>query len=333
MDRLKTTISEGRRYRHLNQHERELILAGLAEGQSMAAIAKALSRHPSTVVRERVRNLSVGNRYRYSPADAQRKYERRMARARQRPPLKCREIREYVEQKLWTRWSPQIIAGRLAIDHPGLKTNHESIYLYIYRYRRGMSDLLARSHKKRRKRGTARNRRTQWGSRSSIELRDPAVDHRDEPGHWEADTMICGRSSQAVAVAYERSIRLVRLRLLPRKTAPHFAHAISWALRTLPPTMRKTITYDNGPENVSHEQINAILGTRSYFCHPYASWEKPGVEQCIGLLRKFIPKRANLGQLTKYQIRYYQDLLNNRPRKCLGFRTPNERYAEIALSP
>ena len=331
MDRLKANISEGRRYRHLSQHERELILAGLAEGKSMAAIAKALARHPSTVARERARNLSVGNRYRYSPADAQRKYERRMARARRRPPLKCGEIRDYVERKLWARWSPQIIAGRLAIDHPGLKTNHESIYRYIYRYRRSMSDLLARSHKKRRKRGTAGNRRTQWGPRPSIELRDPAVDHRDQPGHWEADTMVCRSSLRAVAVAYERTTRLVRLRLLPRNTSRDFAHAISWALRTLPAAMRKTITYDNGSENVKHEQINTILGTRSYFCHPYTSWEKPGVEQCIGLLRQFIPKRTNLGQLTKHQIRYYQDLLNNRPRKCLGFRTPNERYAEIAL--
>ena len=294
-------------------------------------IARTIGRHRSTIARERKRNLSVVNRYRYSPLEAQRKYRSRLSKARRRTPLKCHEIQHYVERGLWKRWSPQIIAGRLPIDHPELRTNHESIYLYIYRHRRELTHLLAHSHKRRRRRSRTSRRTTQWGSRPSIELRDPRVERRDETGHWELDTMVCRSSTTAIAVAYERATRLVRLRLLKRRTAQQFAHAICWALGTLPASMRKTLTYDNGAENTKHEIINAKLGTASYFCHPYASWEKPGVEQVIGLLRAFIPRRTQLEHLTRTQLRYYQDLLNDRPRVCLGFRTPNERYREVAL--
>ena len=331
MDTLKDTTAARSGYTHLTITERELLFASNAEGHSVVAIAKDLGRHPSTLYRELRRNFGLGNRYHYSPSDAQRKYERRLSKARKREPLKCEEIRKYVEKKLHARWSPEIIAGRLPLDHPGLKTNHESIYLYIYRCRRSWAKWLARSHKKRRKRPNSPSRLTKWASRPSIELRDPSVEDRQEAGHWEADTVVSRASAAAIAVAYERKTRLVRLRLLSRKTALNFCYAITWALIRFPKAFRRSITYDNGAENTLHELTNHALGTLSYFCHPYTSWEKPGVEQCIGLLRQFIPKGSDLSKLSKYQLRYYEDLLNNRPRKCLGFKTPNEAYQEFAL--
>ena len=332
MDTDKHITAGGSRYTHLDIGERELLFAFRSQGQSVAKIAARLGRHPSTIYRELRRNFGLVNGLHYSPSDAHRKYRRRLSRARAREPLKCSQIRKYVKTKLRRdHWSPEVIAGRLPIDHPGLTTNHESIYLYIYRCRRSWAKWLARGRRTRRRRLQRPSRLTTWASRPSIELRDPSVHDRQEPGHWEVDTIVSRRVGTAIAVAYERTTRLVRLRLIPRKTAAYFSHAITCALRGFPDTFRRTITYDNGSENTLHELTNIALGTTSYFCHPYTSWEKPGVEQCNGLLRQFIPKGSDLSKLAHYQLRYYQDLLNNRPRKCLGFKTPNEAYKALAL--
>jgi IS30 family transposase len=308
-----------------------MLFAFRSQGQPVVEIARRLGRHPSTVYRELRRNFGLANRFHYSPSDAHRTYQLRLAKARRREPLKCAQIRKYVKKKLRARWSPEIIAGRLPLDHPGLTTNHDSIYLYIYRRRRTWAQWLTHGHKRRRRRLKRPSRLTKWASRPSIELRDPVVDDRKQAGHWEVDTVVSQASPAALAVAYERTTRLVRLRLLTRKTAANFHRAISRALIVFPGTFRRTITYDNGSENTQHERTNTSLSTRSYFCHPYTSWEKPGVEQCIGLLRAFIPKGTDIAKLSQYQLRYYQDLLNNRPRKCLGFKTPNEAYRDLAL--
>ena len=331
MDSINDSAGRRKRYRHLSIGEREILLTGLARGVSRAVIARQLGRHPATVGRELRRNYGVGCRYHYSPSDAQRKYERRLVRARQRIGLKCQAIREYVKSKLRIGWSPETIAGRLPIDQPGHSISHESIYLHIYRLRRSWIHWLTQGHRRRRRGRTRVCGRSQPQGRVSIELRDPSAADRREPGHWEVDTVVSSKTSVAIAVAYERSTRLVQLRRMPRKTASDLSRVLRYALQRFPPWFRKTLTYDNGSENALHGLTNAHLGTRSFFCHPYCSWEKPGVEQCNGLLRRFIPKGTNLAHIDRYRLRYVERLLNTRPRKCLAYRTPLEAFESIAL--
>ena len=130
----------------------------------------------------------------------------------------------------------------------------------------------------------------------------------------------------------ERKSRKVRLAKLLAKTSRHFKNALTRRLSRYPKHMRKTITYDNGSENVQHMDINKVLGTQSYFCNPFHSWEKGSVENVIGLVRVFLPKSTDFAIITKEQLKRVENLINERPRKCLGYKTPNEDFtSSVAL--
>ena len=183
-------ITEPRRsYRHLSIEEREVIFTGLAEDKNYAQIAAELGRHRSTISREVRRNISLFNRYRYLPREAQRRYTTRLVKSHIRMPLKNAKIRAYVEQHLKLGWSPQIIAGRLPIDAPSLSTNYESIYQFIYRHRPAWVQYLPQAHKKRRKRSSKRSNRGRLTHRTWIDERTEPANTRTEEGHWEADTV------------------------------------------------------------------------------------------------------------------------------------------------
>jgi transposase, IS30 family len=326
------TAKQSRLYSHLCIEEREEIAISIAKNQSLAEIAAKIGRHKSTVSRELRRNSPSVNKVRYRANRAQMRSEERKKDCRKRESLKSESIRNYAEKNLKKGWSPEQIAGRLPIDRPELKTNYESVYQWVYADRPDLIPYLPWSHRVRRKRGSGKYKhRSKIPNRTPIADRPQKASNRQEKGHWEADTIVSRASKAAVAVIQERTIRYCKLKKLARKSAKNMVRAIVSSFRKIPAFLHKSITYDNGTENAMHETINGALGTTSYFCQPYHSWEKGSVENQIGLVRRFFPKGTDWSKVTQKDLDRVEKLLNNRPRKCLGYKTPRELFVALTL--
>jgi len=330
-------VSMKNNYKQLSGEEREKIAILRAKGKTVRQIAKAINRNPGTISRELRRNKPP--KYNgYMPLAAHKRAVKRKQLSGQRPLLKNMSIKRYVIKKVKKGWSPELIAGRLPADLPGLSISHEAIYQFVYdldtRRRHNLIPYLVRSHKRRHCRTQShRHKNLHIPSRISIKERPQEVETRIQPGHWEADTVISRISRPALAVALERTSRFLRIAKLPAKTSHDFSNALTRRLSRYPKDMRLTITYDNGCENVEHTRINKVLGSRSYFCTPFHSWEKGSVENAIGLVRRFFPKKTDFAIIAKEQIKHVERELNNRPRKCLGFKTPAEVFNQsVALA-
>lgn len=259
------------------------------------------------------------------PHVAQRAYKQRKNHAGQRLRLKTAQLREIVEERLKLGWSPEQISGSLKLQ--GKYISHEAIYKYVYDERRDLIGLLARRHKQRYHKNAFRKRqKSHIPNRIAIDARGKIIDNRREYGHWESDSIVSSKSVVSLNVLVERKSRLVKLQRLSDKKAHSTAAGILKSLQNIPITLRKSITYDNGFENVNHEKINYKLGSKSYFCQPYHSWEKGTVENTNGLIRRFIPKNMDLKLVSFENLLIIENQLNNRPRKCLGFHTPNEIF-------
>ena len=327
----KDTSKKTPLYTHLTKSEREEIAIGVATGLSQYAIAKVLKRSPSSISRELLRNKPAKNIVEYRANPAHQRSQDRWQTSHCRKRLKSDDLRAHVVEKLILGWTPQIIAGRISCEGLLPKTNHESIYQWIYSEQRDLIKYLPRSHRKRRKRGSAKYKHaSKIPSRIPIKNRPLAADLRTEPGHWEADTAVSRQSKAAIAIVIERTSRLVKIRLMPSKSAHHMEQALISSLADIPPQFRKSITYDNGTENTRHQTVNKALNTLSFFCEPYHSWEKGSVEQVIGLIRRTYPKKTDWALISQSDLDIIQHKLNHRPRKCLNFLSPHETYVALA---
>jgi IS30 family transposase len=323
-----------KQYKQLTNDERDLIAVHHANGFTISDIAKMLNRNKSTISRELTRNSAESSRI-YLSSQAHKRAKKRKKQAAMKGELKCHKIRNFVANKLKEGWSPEIIAGTMSYDHQNVKISHESIYLYIYKKRPDLVPYLARSHKKRCKRIPQTNKKNKRiPHRIFIDQRPLEINNRSEFGHWESDTVVSRQSKVALAVSLERISKIVKIKKIKQNKAEIFSRAIVRRLKPLPPSSRRSITYDNGSENSLHEFINQQLNTDSYFCNPYHSWEKGSVENVIGLIRRFLPKKTDFAKITHKRIQEIEFLLNNRPRKCLNFKTPNEVFLEqiVALA-
>lgn len=322
-----------KQYKQLTSDERDLIAVHHANGFSISDIAKMLNRNKSTISRELTRNRPKYSKV-YLSSQAHKKAKRRKKYAAMKEELKCHKIRKFVKNKLKEGWSPQIIAGTLAFNPQNIKISHESIYLYIYKRRPDLVQYLTRSHKKRYKRIPKANKKNnRIPHRIPIDQRPAEVNLRLEFGHWEADTAVSNRSTVALTVLIERTSRYVQIKKIKQNKASTFSRAVIRRMERFSPTTRRSITYDNGSENFQHEFINDQLNTDSYFCKPYHSWEKGSVENVIGLIRRFFPKKTDFAKITHKRIKEVESLLNSRPRKCLNFKTPSEVFLEsVALA-
>jgi len=322
-------------YTHLTSHERDVLAVLRSNGHSLRQIAAVLRRAPSTLARELRRNAPPIHTGYYLAHKAQHRAETRNCRAHQRRRLKHPSLRRYVAQRLRGGWSPELIAGRWRRRHPEQPISHEAIYQWVYAEARHLIPCLVRAHRRRKPRGYSRKHRTTHiPSRVSIRQRPAHILWRRHVGHWETDTMISRASAVALQVTVERTARYTRLAQLPKRGAHEMRVALTRRLSRYPRPLRQTLTYDNGSENTEHVQTNAVLGTRSYFCEPFHSWERGTVENTIGLVRRFFPKQTDLAQLSRAQVQSVERWLNHRPRKCLGFRTPAEVFtaAGVALT-
>ena len=322
-------------YRHLTPAAREEISVLHSQGFTDADIGKVIGRHKSTISRELARNASVTyGCYRAHRAELRSAARRSAASRHQR--LKNDTIRSYVREKLSEDWTPELISGRLVEDHPGIRISPEAIYQYIYAKdtpdREQLIAGLPRQHRKRKPKGKGRkSKKVIIPNPVSIDHRPLIVEAREEIGHWETDSMVSSQNKAALNTLVERTCRLTYITKIPRKTAQHTADAIIRRLKHLPPEARRTLTLDNGTENAGHQDITSAIQIHCYFAHPYHSWERGSNEQVNGLIRRYLPKGTDFSMITDLQIKEIENKLNNRPRKCLGFKTPFEAASLVAL--
>jgi IS30 family transposase len=308
-------------YRHLTRDDRDQVAGMRAAGLALGEIASAIGKSKSTISRELRRNaLDSGG---YSAGVADGAYMER----RQRPAILERDARlaTYVRQRLSEGWAPQQIAGWLRSGaEPGLGAIvTETIYAFIYRAKQKAEELwrwLARRRKRRRAlRGRAS--RDTIKDRVSIHDRPETVDQRAELGHWEGDLIICQRT-RPVLVPHERKTRVTLAARLTGKGAAETASVIMSIFRCLDPQIRQSVTFDNDTCFARHGWLREALEMATYFCDAYASWQKGGVENANGRLRRWLPRQTNLDDISDEDMQEIVMTYNLTPRKCLGYRTP-----------
>ena len=276
---IKNTPRKEKKYSQLSLAEREEIAIGLENGLKQYEIAKLLSRCPSTISREIKRNNPSINKVRYRANRAQLKSDNRKMEKSKRQRIPNKRLRRFIIKNLKKGYSPEIIVFLVKEKNDRWKINHETIYQWIYNDRKDLIPFLTQSRRKRRKRGSSKQKRCpKVPNRIMLEHRPDYVQLRSRIGDWETDTIISRQSKAAVMILANRKARFIILKKLDGKTAISMHKAVVQSLENLPPHLKNSITYDNGTENALHELTNKILGTKSYFCNPYHSWEKGTVE-------------------------------------------------------
>ena len=306
-------------YNQITQEERYQIYALLKAGNNQTEIAMILNRHKSTISRESRRNTGLRG---YRPQQAQRLADQR------KDDKACSRIGDTVwadvVRLIQQEWSPEQVSLWLKAEH-SICVSHEWIYHYILQDKLSGGDLYRhrRCQKQRRKRYGSYNRRGQIIGRISIDERPAVVDARSRLGDWELDTIIGKGYQQAIVSLTERKSRYTLIHKVKRKTAADVSKAIIRLLLPLNDHV-KTLTSDNGKEFAEHKTIAKALNAEFYFAHPYASWERGLNENTNGLIRQYFPKNKDFTSISQKEINHVMDKLNNRPRKCLGIKTPNQ---------
>ncbi|WP_225977277.1 IS30 family transposase [Paracidovorax avenae] len=324
------------RYTHLQPEERLSLASLVQQGWSVRSIARLLGRSPSTVCRELARNSTSRDGYALQSAQAACQARRTAARPAPKLHPHSRLWRIVCDLLLW-RWSPQQIARtlqRMHPDDPRQSVSHETISNAIYAYPRGelkkqLLALLRQGRSGRRPRSAGQDRRGQIPDMVSIHVRPPEADDRLMPGHWEGDLIKGANNRSAVGVLVERSTRLVLLCRMPDATAESALAAFTAKLNQVAQPMRQTLTYDQGKEMARHRELAQATGVRVYFCDPHSPWQRGSCENTNGLLRQFLPKGTDLGVHDQAALDSIADLMNNRPRETLGWRSPYQAFQQF----
>jgi len=319
----------GSTYTQLSLEERCTLARLYEAGQSIRQIAKAMDRAASSVARELRRNSLRTKGYAPSYAWQMAKARRWKGSRMERQPA----LRDYVLQHLAMGWSPQQVAGRLALEQGRPAISHESIYRFIDAQIRRTTDgswryylpqaKARRGYRKRKGRGLTHF----LPGRTSIHERPAHIASREQPGHWEADLMAFAQGGHTIVVAQERTSRLLMAVSQPRKAAELVAECLNDMLAVLPEPLRQTITFDNGAEFARHQR----LPLKTFFCDPHSPWQKGGVENAIGRLRRYLPRKTNLKEIKPHEIIAITQKYNHTPRKCLDYKTPAEVFLNQLL--
>lgn len=316
-------------YHHLTPNERYLIGHMHSFGRSIRQIARELKRSPGTVSRELARNRMpfYGS---YHGSDAQRRAQRRRSSIHRPGLMDHGPLRHYVATRLRWRWSPMQIACRLPIDYPdqmAMRISHEAIYQWIYQQRKQGSDMyqcLRTGRASRRKHLKNKGFRGRIPGRVGIEHRPGIVEDRQRFGDWESDTMQGSKGAGGLVTHVERRSRYLVAGLARDGQAKTFNQTTIHLFGSVSKQLRHTMTADNGREFTQFKTLERKLGVKVYFANPYSAWERGTNENTNGLLRQFFPKGMSFDRVTREQVAKVVSLLNNRPRKCLGYRTPKE---------
>lgn len=356
------------KHKKLTQTERELLSQWRKEGMAKKEIAKRLGRDIRTIQRELIRNktrVSVGKDWKiiYEPLHAHAvAMERKQHAFNAKQPLKSKKIYRYVLKHLRKGWSPEQIAGRLReIDHKGDSSWYicmETIYQFIYKDKtdqtkqgqllemdgrkkktktvitvtdvsHSLYEYLRRKQVRRRKRGGRKAKRVRIPDRVSIHDRPRIVARRKQLGHWEGDSIVGKNHTSGLHTEYERVSSFTRLEQMVRITAEQASLAAQKIFSPLPEKARRSTTLDNGSEHTNHKEF----GLPTYFADPYSSWQRGGNENCNLWIRYYFPKGTDFSTITNEELRDVEWELNNRPRKRLNYKTPQEVFSEYLNKP
>lgn len=313
-------------FKHLTAEERSVIAHLHRAGTTQREIARQLGRHSSTICRE-LRRGTPSERCSYQAHRAQELARTRRTKANGlRARLRCLETLKKVRAGLRLRWSPMLIAGRLRRLGHNVRLCAMTIYRHIKRDRsRGgrLHEGLPRRGKGRRPNGT-RFPRTPKAGRRRIHDRPAGAAHRTRHGHWEGDTIEGAGKNAYIVSLVDRKSRFTLLGKAENKSKEVVGRVIEELLARLSSAMRRTLTLDNGSEFNDFEAVEKSLDIDVYFADPYCPWQRGTNEQTNGVVRYFLPKGSSFKTLTVKRLARVEHLLNNRPRKCLGYRTPAE---------
>lgn len=324
-------------YTHITEKERYVISHLRVARYSLREIARRLGRHHTSISREIKRNrpgLAVDAVYWYSgtqPVADRRRHTPRFFRRQKHQPLV-----KYVEKKLRLDWPPEVIAARIKIDYPDderMRISHETIYRWVYLVvgeDGNLHDHLRRRHKKRRKQKRYGSGRRFIPGRVSIAQRPAIVAERERFGDWEGDTLEGAKGTGGLATHVERKSRyLIAAKLTDKKAATMNAQTIK-AFTRHPRVLRQTLTVDNGSEFSKFKELEKKTGLIVYFADPYAAWQRGTNENTNGLLRHYFPKGTDFRTISEEEIELVVKRVNNRPRKCLNYRTPHEVFYQTS---
>ena len=317
----------GTQYSQITIEERCEMARLRAAGHSIRQVAASLDRSPSTVSRELKRNGSRTRGYLPAYADQQAHARRWQGSRLERDAV----LRDRVLSRLQQGWSPEQVVGRLALESGKKVISHETIYRFIYAQLARKKDYSWRHYLPRAKSKRGWRGRKGGSPASFIHLRRPlaerpkAASDRHTPGHWEADLMLFRTYGQAILTLHERYSRILIAVRPPGKAASPIASAMAAILAPLPTVWRQTIAFDNGTEFARHHELHA-LGIETFFCDTYSPWQKGGVENAIGRMRRSLPRKTDLVHLPEERFTQMLQAYNNTPRKCLGYQTPAETF-------
>ena len=313
-------------HRRLCAEDRKVIYNMNQAKYTQADIGHAIGFSQGTISKELSRNKGLRG---YRSKQAQRFAEDRQSEKASRPKVITGEIKDQVDARLQLKHSPDQISKKLAME--GLQVSHESIYRYVMADKKAGGDLwreLRINGKRRYRRRNKAGRGEKIPNRTDIDQRPAVVSGRSRYGDWEADLIQGAPGSGYLLSLYERKSRLGKLCKLPDKTSSETAREMVKILKSF---RVHTVTYDNGLEFSLHGLVNELLSSLSYFCKPYSSWEKGGVENFNGLVRQYFPKGSSFEGITDQRLEEVENELNDRPRNVLGYSCPND-HLDILLA-
>jgi transposase, IS30 family len=337
-----------KKYRHLVQLDRDRLEALLKSGHTQTEIAAVLKVDKSTVSRELKRNRRRKRKrkkvrlgpYEATVAEHKAYVRRKYAKFQGMKIEEGKRLRRYITRKLRQGWSPDGISGRMKTDRQSFYASKTAIYDWLRSvHGQYWCRYLESRRYYRRKRKSKKTKRVLIPHRIGLERRSRGATNRTRYGHLEGDTMLSGKktgSKNALSVIFERKARYVDARKIKSLQPAMFAASVRDMTGDIERV--KSLTLDNGIENTKYETI----GIKTFFCNPYHSWEKGGVENVIGMIRRFIPKGSDLANYSDTYVKMVVDALNRKPRKSLGYKTPYEvmqqnhlfaknKKAEVAL--
>jgi len=319
-------------YSHLSKEDRNEIYILFKKGHSLTDIADALGRSIPTISREIRRNTVNG---RYFPQKAQHKaYVRRKYSKYQGKKIhEDKELKDYIEDKLKKKMAPDVISGRMEVEEKPFYASKTAIYEYLYSARgQKLCKYLPSRRYSKKKRRKKKAKREMIPNRIGIDKRPKIIGERKEHGHYEEDLIVSAkrhRSKVSLAVLGEMKARYVKLKKI--SCFKPDVHNIAIIKMSKDLTKFLSCTFDNGIENTRHEDLQKKLSIKTYFCDPYSSWQKGGIENMNKLIRRHIPKGSNIADYSDKYIQKIEDILNNTPRKSLGYKTPLEVMIENNL--
>ena len=323
------TLYEGHKmshYIHFSTEEREMSMIMIAQGLSLRAVARELKRSPSTISRELKRNSNKNGKY--LPSAAEKRYRKRRKNCGRKSILSIdSSLKDFVVSTLKQGWSPDEISERMKLFNMPFSISYITIYRAIakgvlpkqYRIFLRIKRVRNRKHKKEDKRGKI-------ADRIPITERPIEAENRLEIGHWEGDSIHGKRGTGSIGTYVDRASGLLLAFKVSNFKDNAFTDATVELFSSLPAYLRKTCTVDNGNEFAGHKEITAKTGMIVYFCNPHSPWQRGTNENTNGLLRQYFPKGSSFEDITDERLAEVVNLINNRPRKRLGYKTPLEVF-------